>query len=81
MRRLSSVSSSDCLHSGAAIAREIADVTIRADSLDVESSRDVALADLQRGQSLAELRKEYPKIFEKYDIETIKLADILSSLP
>lgn len=46
------------------------------DSL-VESSRDIALADLQRGQSLAELRKEYPKIFEKYDVETIKLADIL----
>ena len=46
------------------------------DSL-VESSRDIALADLQRGQSLAELRKEYPKIFDKYDIETIKLADIL----
>ncbi len=43
----------------------------------VESSRDIALADLQRGQSLAELRKEYPKIFDKYDIETIKLADIL----
>lgn len=43
----------------------------------VNSSRDIALADLQRGQSLAELRKEYPKIFEKYDIETIKLADIL----
>lgn len=46
------------------------------DSL-VESSRDIALADLQRGQSLAELRKEYPQIFKKYDIETIKLADIL----
>ncbi|MCG4768525.1 phage tail tape measure protein [Bacteroides nordii] len=43
----------------------------------IQSSRDIALADLQRGQSLAELRKEYPKIFEKYDIETIKLADIL----
>ena len=43
----------------------------------VESSRDIALADLQRGQSLAELRKEYPKIFDRYDIETIKLADIL----
>lgn len=43
----------------------------------VNSSRDIALADLQRGESLAELRKEYPKIFEKYDIETIKLADIL----
>lgn len=46
------------------------------DSL-VESSRDIALADLQRGESLAELRKEYPKIFAKYDIESIKLADIL----
>lgn len=43
----------------------------------VNSSRDIALADLQRGESLAKLRKEYPKIFEKYDIETIKLADIL----
>lgn len=37
----------------------------------------MALSDLQRGQSLAELRKEYPKIFAQYDIETIKLADIL----
>lgn len=43
----------------------------------VKSSRDMALSDLQRGQSLAELRKEYPKIFAQYDIETIKLADIL----
>lgn len=43
----------------------------------IQSSRDIALTDLQRGESLAELRKEYPKIFEKYDIETIKLADIL----
>lgn len=46
------------------------------DSL-VQSSRDIALSDLQRGRSLAELRKEYPKIFAQYDIETIKLADIL----
>lgn len=46
------------------------------DSL-VQSSRDIALSDLQRGQSLAELRKEYPKIFAQYDVETIKLADIL----
>lgn len=43
----------------------------------IESSRDIALTDLQRGQSLAELRKEYPKIFSQYDIESIKLADIL----
>lgn len=48
----------------------------KVDSL-IQSSRDIALSDLQRGQSLAELRKEYKKIFEKYDIETIKLADIL----
>lgn len=48
----------------------------RIDAL-VESSRDIALSDLQRGQSLAELRKEYPKIFAQYDIESIKLADIL----
>lgn len=46
------------------------------DSL-VQSSRDIALSDLQRGHSLAELRKEYPKIFAQYDIESIKLADIL----
>lgn len=46
------------------------------DSL-VDSARDIALADLQRGESLVELRKEYPKIFAKYDIESIKLADIL----
>ena len=44
----------------------------------IESSRDIALTDLQRGQSLAELRKEYPKIFSQYDIESIKLADILN---
>ena len=48
----------------------------RIDAL-VESSRDIALSDLQRGQSLAELRKEYPRIFAQYDIESIKLADIL----
>ncbi len=43
----------------------------------IQSSRDIALTDLQRGESLAELRKAYPKIFAQYDIETIKLADIL----
>lgn len=43
----------------------------------IDSSRDLSLADIERGRSLSELRKEYPKIFEKYDIETIKLADIL----
>ena len=43
----------------------------------IDSSRDLSLSDLQRGQSLADLRKEYPKIFAQYDIESIKLADIL----
>lgn len=43
----------------------------------IQSSRDIALSDLQRGESLAELRSEYPKIFAQYDIESIKLADIL----
>ena len=43
----------------------------------IDSSRDLSLSDLQRGQSLADLRQEYPKIFAQYDIETIKLADIL----
>lgn len=41
------------------------------------ASRDESLATLTRQKSLEELKKEYPKIFEKYDIETIKLADIL----
>ena len=35
------------------------------------------MSDLQRGESLAVLRSEYPKIFAQYDIESIKLADIL----
>ena len=43
----------------------------------INSARDAALSDTQRGQSLAALRKEYPKIFAQYDIESIKLADIL----
>lgn len=43
----------------------------------IESSRDLALSDLERGRSLAALREEYPKIFAQYDIETIKLTDIL----
>ena len=43
----------------------------------IQSSRNIALSDLQRGESLAALRSEYPKIFAQYDIESIKLADIL----
>lgn len=34
----------------------------------IQSSRDIALSDLQRGESLAVLRSEYPKIFAQYDM-------------
>lgn len=58
-------------------ARKIAEEhKIKIDKL-IDSSRDLSLSDLQRGQSLADLRQEYPKIFAQYDIESIKLADIL----
>ena len=36
-----------------------------------------ALADLERVNALEELKNKYPEIFKKYDIESIKLADIL----
>lgn len=32
---------------------------------------------LSRSKAFADLRKEYPKIFEKYDVEKLKLQDIL----
>ena len=38
---------------------------------------DESLATLTRQKSLEELRKEYPKIFEQYDIERLKLENIL----
>lgn len=41
------------------------------------ASRDESLATITRQKSLEELKKEYPKIFEKYDIEKLKLEDIL----
>lgn len=41
------------------------------------AARDESLAILTRQKSLEELRKEYPKIFEKYDVEKLKLEDIL----
>ena len=41
------------------------------------TARDESLATLTRQKSLEELRKEYPKIFEQYDIEKLKLEDIL----
>ena len=43
----------------------------------IESVNNQALADTDRQKALIALQKEYPKIFEKYDIETLKLADIL----
>ncbi|GJH39899.1 hypothetical protein RCZ04_04490 [Capnocytophaga sp. HP1101] len=43
----------------------------------IETVNNQALADTERGNALDELIKTYPKIFEKYDIETLKLADIL----
>lgn len=44
----------------------------------LSSARDESLATLTRQQSLDELRKEYPKIFEQYDTEKLKLQDILA---
>ena len=42
------------------------------------AARDESLATLTRQKSLEELRREYPKIFEQYDIEKLKLEDILT---
>lgn len=41
------------------------------------AARDESLATLTRQKSLEELRKEYPKIFEQYDLEKLKLTDLL----
>lgn len=41
------------------------------------AARDESLVTLTRQKSLEELRKEYPKIFEQYDIERLKLENIL----
>ena len=43
----------------------------------IESATNQALADTERQKALIALQKEYPNIFAKYDIETLKLADIL----
>lgn len=40
-------------------------------------ARDESLATLTRQKSLEGLRKEYPKIFEQYDLEKLKLTDLL----
>ena len=43
----------------------------------INSATNQAIADTDRQKALIELQKEYPNIFAKYDIETLKLADIL----
>ena len=43
----------------------------------ISTATNQALADMERVKSLGELKKEYPKIFSQYDIENLKLADIL----
>lgn len=43
----------------------------------ISSARDESLATLTRQKSLEALREEYPKIFEQYDLEKLKLDDIL----
>jgi len=43
----------------------------------IDSATNQALADTDRQKSLILLQKEYPNIFAKYDIEKLKLADIL----
>ena len=43
----------------------------------IDSAANQALADTDRQKALILLQKEYPNIFAKYDIEKLKLADIL----
>lgn len=43
----------------------------------IESATNQALADTERQKALIALQNEYPNIFAKYDIENLKLADIL----
>ena len=43
----------------------------------IESASNQALADTERQKALIALQNEYPNIFAKYDIESLKLADIL----
>ena len=43
----------------------------------IESATNQALADTERQKALIVLQNEYPNIFAKYDIESLKLADIL----
>ncbi|WP_080903347.1 tape measure protein [Parabacteroides sp. Marseille-P3160] len=43
----------------------------------INTSTSQSEADFKRVMALDQLKKEYPKIFEKYDLENLKLADIL----
>lgn len=43
----------------------------------IDSATNQSLADTDRQKALILLQKEYPNIFAKYDIEKLKLADIL----
>jgi len=43
----------------------------------ISTATDQALADLERVSALETLKQKYPEIFEKYDTESIKLADLL----
>lgn len=43
----------------------------------ISAATNQALADMERIGALESLKKKYPEIFAKYDIENLKLADIL----
>lgn len=43
----------------------------------ITTATNQALADMERAGALEELKKKYPQIFKEYDIEKLKLADIL----
>ena len=44
----------------------------------IETATNQSLADLERVSALQTLKLKYPEIFKEYDIEKLKLADILS---
>lgn len=43
----------------------------------IDTIQDETVATLEREAALLALKESYPKIFEKYDLESLKLADIL----
>lgn len=44
----------------------------------IDAVTNSALADRERVEAMETLKTEYPRIFEKYDVEKMKLADILN---